>query len=161
MDSEREIGQYRYWIFSLSRLEISMSNPIQSGLFTWPSETPELLGARCLECGEYFFPEPKGCAACSSSALEVVPIGSTGTLWSWTIQGFMPKHPYKTDETPETFKPYGVGYIEMPCGLKVESRLRSGVDGKYEIGMKMDLVVEPFRGKGSDEELHFLFQAAV
>lgn len=138
-----------------------MSNPIQEGLFTWPSEAPELLGARCVECGEYYFPEPKGCAACSSSHLEAVSLGSSGTLWSWTIQGFMPKEPYKTDETPETFAPYGVGYVEMPCGLKVESRLRAGADGDYKIGMKMALVVEPFRGVGSEEEVHFLFKAAV
>ena len=62
-------------------------------------------------------------------------LGNEGTLWTWTIQSFMPKTPYHTDETPETFTPYGVGYVELACGLKVESRLRENTPEQLTIGM--------------------------
>lgn len=138
-----------------------MSKPIQEGLFTWPSDQPELLGSYCKKCDEYYFPVKDSSACCPEpDDLETVPLGSSGTLWSWTIQGFMPKAPYKTDETPETFMPYGVGYVELPCGLKVESRLRAKGNEGFKIGMQMRLAIEPFRGiGGANEELHFLFEA--
>ena len=72
-------------------------------------------------------------------------LGSEGTLWTWTIQSFMPKTPYHTDETPETFSPYGVGYVELACGLKVESRLRENTPDNLKIGMPMKLEVIPMR----------------
>ena len=72
-------------------------------------------------------------------------LGSEGNLWTWTIQSFMPKTPYNTDETPETFSPYGVGYVELTCGLKVESRLRENTPDNLKIGMPMKLEIIPVR----------------
>ena len=73
----------------------------------------------------------------------------------------MPKAPYDTDETPETFTPYGVGYIELACGLKVESRLRENTPEQLSIGMpmKMELITVRRNGDG-DELLTFQFCAA-
>lgn len=119
--------------------------PIQDGLFTWPSAQPELLGSRCDHCGEASFPSQPDCRNCGSRETSIVPIGSRGKLWTWTIQSFMPKDPYRSDETPETFTPYGVGYVEMPGGVRVESRLQLPEGEKPEIGMSLDLVIEPFR----------------
>jgi len=44
----------------------------------------------------------------------------TGTLYTWTVQGFRPKPPYAG---PEGFEPYGVGYVELPGEVRVEARL--------------------------------------
>lgn len=88
-------------------------------------------------------------------------MGNSGRLWTWTIQSFMPKSPYLTDETAETFRPYGVGYIELACGLKVESRLRENDPESLKIGLSMNLEVVPVR---QDEEgnqlMTFQFRAA-
>jgi len=88
-------------------------------------------------------------------------LGSEGTLWTWTVQSFMPKTPYHTDETPETFRPYGVGYVELACGLKVESRLKENTPEELKIGMPMKLEIITVRkdGEGSDL-LTFQFCAA-
>ena len=48
------------------------------------------------------------------------------------------------DETAETFKPYGVGYVEMPAGIRIESRLLISDPNKLQIGMPMKLVIEKF-----------------
>ena len=50
-------------------------------------------------------------------------LGHSGRLWSWTIQGFEPKPPYDGSSSHAGFEPYGVGYVELEGGLKVESRL--------------------------------------
>ena len=74
-----------------------------------------------------------------------IELSATGTLWSWTIQGFPPKSPpYARQETPESFIPYGVGYVELPEKVLVETRLtRNDPDG-LKIGMTMELVIEAF-----------------
>ena len=89
--------------------------PIAEGLFTWPSNDPRLLGSKCGDCGVVTFPAQKSCPACSGQNVETIELERRGTLWTWTIQGFMPNRPpYTGPETPETFKPFGVGYVELP-----------------------------------------------
>jgi uncharacterized OB-fold protein len=65
----------------------------------------------------------------------------------------MPKDPYLTDETPETFVPYGVGYVELECGLRVESRLRQNTTADLAIGMPMTLEIIPVRKDDQGAEL--------
>lgn len=139
---------------------MSKQTPLSNGLFTWPSEKPQLIGSRCKDCGEHFFPVQKGCANCSSTNLSTVELGNQGTLWTWTIQGFMPKSPYNSDETAETFTPFGVGYVEMPCGVKVEARLKENTPESLNIGMPMELIIEPLRtDEHGNQIINFAFQA--
>jgi len=124
---------------------MTQQKPLHEGLFTWPSNQPQMLGSRCVNCGETAFPAQSGCRACSGNTTEVVEIGNCGTLWTWTIQGFMPKEPYNSNETMETFQPYGVGYVEMPGGVRVESRIAANQREHLKIGMPLKLEIVPFR----------------
>lgn len=120
---------------------------------------PVLIGSRCADCAEHYFPPARSCTRCLSLKLEPVEIGDRGLLWSWTIQAFLPKAPYDGGETVESFRPYGVGYIEMPSGIKVESRLTVADATQLHIGMPMALTVahygSPERQKGA---LSFAFE---
>jgi uncharacterized OB-fold protein len=72
----------------------------------------------------------------------------------------MPKAPYLSDETPETFQPYGVGYVEMPGGVRVESRLLPNKPEDLQIGMPMQLDIVPFRtDDNGDQIMTFSFSA--
>jgi uncharacterized OB-fold protein len=138
-----------------------MSNqvPIAEGLFTWPSAKPALLGSRCKNCGIATFPITDSCLACSSQDMAQEELPGRGTLWTWTVQQFMPKSPYKSGETMETFKPYGVGYLELPGGVRVEGRLTENDPAKIKIGMEMDVVFETFRtDENGDEVINFFFK---
>lgn len=119
--------------------------PIHAGLFTWPAERPQMLGSRCRQCGETAFPAQADCRSCGGRDTEVAELGDRGTLWTWTIQSFMPKSPYRSDETAEDFRPYGVGYVEMPGGVRVEARLQPNQREQLQIGMPMQLKIVPFR----------------
>lgn len=79
--------------------------------------------------------------------MRVVPLASTGRLWTWTIQAFEPKPPYAADGP---FEPYGVGYVELAAedgsgAVLVESRLVPADPGGMVIGAEMRLVFVPLR----------------
>lgn len=138
---------------------MSKQVPIAEGLFTWPAANPALLGSRCQDCGIATFPAAESCMACSGQNVAVEELPGRGTLWTWTVQQFMPKTPYKSNETMETFKPYGVGYLELPGGVRVEGRLTENDPGKLHIGMEMDVVFEPYRTEDNgDEVINFFFR---
>ena len=72
---------------------IANQTPIAEGLFTWPSNDPRLLGSRCRDCGVVTFPAQSGCPACCGEDTEQIELARRGTLWTWTIQGFLPNRP--------------------------------------------------------------------
>lgn len=125
--------------------------PIKEGLFTWPSPAPQLIGGKCTACGAVHFPRQNNCQACAGREVEALPLSRRGKLWTWTIQNFVPPVPPYTGPV-EGFKPFGVGYIELPDGVVVEGRLTERDAGKLKIGMEMELVLETFRtdAQGND-----------
>ena len=114
-------------------------------VFTWPADEPELIGGRCTDCGAVTFPVQPSCARCGSTAVEQHLLPRRGTLWTFTTQEFLPKEPYASGETPETFRPYGVGMVQLGDELRVEGRLTEGDATKLRIGMEVRLAIVPFR----------------
>jgi len=105
------------------------------------------------------FPVQSGCPRCSGVDTETVELGRTGTLWTWTVQGFPPKAPpYLGNTDPKTFQAFGVGYVELPGQLKVEARLTESNPEKLKIGMEMKLVIVPLSiDENGDELVTFAF----
>jgi uncharacterized OB-fold protein len=68
-----------------------------------------------------------------------------GTLWTWTTQEFLPKEPYASGETLETFEPFGVGLVQLGDEVRVEGRLTVSDPASIRFGMPLELVVVPFR----------------
>lgn len=124
---------------------ITSSKAIDESLFTWPASAPALRGSRCSQCGACAFPVNPSCIRCGSLEVEVVQLPRRGRLWAWTIQRFMPKTPYRSSETETTFRPFGVGYVELPGALRVETRLTENDPGKLRIGAEMELVIYTHR----------------
>ena len=120
----------------------SGSVPIDAGLFAGSLESPRLRGSRCGACGETTFPAQRGCPSCTAQGCDEVELSTRGTLYTWTIQRFPPPVPYAGDT--EDFVPFAVGYIELPEGVRVESRLTESDPARLAIGMEMELAIEPF-----------------
>ena len=74
-------------------------------------DPPRLAGSRCANCGTVTFPVQTGCAKCAGTDMASVELADRGTLWTWTVQAFEPKAPYRAPETG--FTPYGVGYVDL------------------------------------------------
>jgi uncharacterized OB-fold protein len=100
---------------------------------------PRLIGGRCPNCGRVLFPYRERCPSCASQGVESFPLPEQGTLWSYTVQGFRPPSPPFADDGSEEFEPFGVGYVELPGALRVESRLLADLN-ELRIGMPLRLV---------------------
>ena len=121
-----------------------MSVPIADGVFTWPSDDPQLIGSRCGACGIVTFPAQDSCPRCASTDIGEQLLARRGRLWAWTTQDFPPPAPPYTGPTGADFVPFAVGYVELPGELEVEARLTAGPD-ELVPGMEMELAVVPFR----------------
>jgi uncharacterized OB-fold protein len=121
------------------------TTPVADGLFTWPADQPQLIGSRCTECGIITFPTQDSCPRCATTAMEEHLLARRGTLWAWTTQDFPPPSPPYAGPTGDAFVPYGVGYVELPGEVKVETRLTEAGPDVLRLGMEMELVVVPFR----------------
>jgi uncharacterized OB-fold protein len=128
--------------------------PVAEELFTWPSDAPQLIGTYFAESGVTTFPQSTACPKTASQNGERVLLPRRGTLWSWTIQGFLPKSPpYAGKETLQSFKPYGVGYVQLADEVIVESRLTTADPAQLKIGMEMELVIIPYSTDDDGNEL--------
>jgi len=126
--------------------------PVADGLFTWPSDEPALLASEW--GGRLSFPPRPGEPA--------HPLKRSGTLWTFTSQNFRPPAPpYDGNDTPETFQPYLVGYVELEGELLVEGRLVDCAVEDLEIGQPMELRIVPYTVRADGTEvLTFAFAPA-
>src|SRR4051794_1929706 len=111
------------------------AQPIADDLFELAGDALVLLGSRCEACGTVAFPRQRSCPACTSEQVREHRLATTGTLWTWTTQGFRPKSPPYTG--PEEFLEYGVGYVELGGEIRVEGLLAEADPARLAIGMPM------------------------
>jgi uncharacterized OB-fold protein len=116
--------------------------PLKPGYFTVPddpAEPPRLLGSRCEDCREHFFPRRAVCARCLSQRTTDVLLGPRGTLYSFTFVHFPLFGSTRVEHVG-----YGVGLIDLPEGPRVQLPL-AGSQEDYRIGMAVEAELEPMR----------------
>lgn len=124
--------------------------PIEPGFFTIPDradETPLLLGSRCQQCDEVFFPRRAVCAKCLHRGTDDVEFGARGTLYTWTYV-HLPLFGGRRTEAGG----YGVGQIDTPEGPRVQAVLEGG-EHDFRIGMPMRLALECLRENKEGREV--------
>jgi uncharacterized OB-fold protein len=128
-------------------------------VFTWPADEPQLIGGKCGACAAVTFPLEPSCPRCGTPEPAEHLLPRRGTLWSYTTQEFFPKEPYASGETQETFRPYGVGLVQLGDEVKVEARLTEADPAKLDFGMEVELTVVPFGvAEGDDTRVTFAFR---
>jgi uncharacterized OB-fold protein len=135
--------------------------PVAHGLFTDVDGQPRLIGSECEACGVVAFPKQASCPRCTSLEVHERALARRGTLWSWTIQCFAPKSPPYAVADPDSFQPYGVGYVELPGQVRVEARLTESDPERLRIGMPMELTLIPAPGREGAGVVTFAFAPAV
>jgi uncharacterized OB-fold protein len=128
---------------------------IDPGLIGGTHAHPRLIGSICEQCGTVTFPRQGSCPRCTSGQVKAYELATRGTLWTWTIQCFAPKSPPYPAAAVGDFEPYGVGYIELPGEVRVESRLTESDAARLRIGMPMELTLIP--APGAADKLTFAF----
>ena len=129
--------------------------PIKEGFFTIPddpSEPPRLLGTRCEDCNEHFFPRRAVCAKCLSERTTNVLLGPRGTLYSYTFVHF----PLFGSTRVEHIG-YGVGQVDLPEGPRVQMPL-AGKQEDYRVGQALEAELEPMREDGDRDVVILRFR---
>jgi len=127
--------------------------PVAEGVFTFPSDDPQLIGSRCTACAIVTFPAQGSCPRCASTEMEEHLLARRGRLWAWTTQDFPPPAPPYSGPSGKDFVPFGVGYVELPGEVKVETRLTESDPDVLAIGMEMKLTLVPFRTDDDGNEV--------
>ncbi|WP_236700522.1 OB-fold domain-containing protein [Allosalinactinospora lopnorensis] len=68
-----------------------------------------------------------------------IRLSTQGRVWAYTIQRFPPKSPPYVPP-PEGFRPFAVGYVELPEGIKVEAVLDCEEFTDLDAGSPVSLV---------------------
>jgi uncharacterized protein len=123
--------------------------PIGEGLFVQEADQAYLMGNRCQECGQVFFPSRPFCFSCSSARMEKVKLGDRGKLYSFTIA-----HMPSTHFQP----PYAVGWIDLEEGLRVFSPIRKTEGQVLRIGMEMELVIDKLWQEGDKRVVGYQYR---
>lgn len=132
---------------------MSEQRSIDEALFEWSAAKPALKCSVCEQCGATAFPVSSSCTACGSENMRQGTLPARGRLWTYTIQHFMPKTPYSSDETGETFRPFAIGYVEFPGTLRIETRIPLEPGADLEINMPMDLAFYKHRTEEDGTEI--------
>ncbi|MBI1186041.1 MAG: DNA-binding protein [Alphaproteobacteria bacterium] len=132
-----------------------MAVAIAENLLTDGPDGPCLIGGRDPETGEIVFPLPRGPLA---ARFKTHPLKREGTLWSFTVQRFPPKPPFIGATSP--FKPYAVGYVELPGEIIVETRIKTENFAALKIGMAMKLTRETFAQRDGEDVYTYAFEPA-
>ena len=132
--------------------------PVKAGYFTVPADPaipPKLLGSRCQDCGEAFFPQRAVCAKCLSENTAEAELGPAGTLYSYTFVHFPLFGSMKVEHVG-----YGVGQIDLPEGPRVQVPL-AGKQEDFRVGMALQAELEPIRDEGETEVVILRFRPAT
>ena len=114
--------------------------PIEEGYFRIPDDPdapPVLLGSRCPNCGEVFFPRRMVCAKCLHEGTDDVDLSTRGHALDVDLRA----RPAVRQEGRRRRRGYGVGQVDLPEGPRIQAILLGGPDD-FEIGMELELDLE-------------------
>lgn len=133
--------------------------PIAANLFEENGTGLHLIGGRRKSDGKIVFPLPGGV---EGAQYEPVRLASEGALWSHTVQRFRPKSPpYAGADDERSFRPFALGYVELPGQVIVETRIDVDDPSKLKIGMKMKAGTQKFEREGGEPVLTYVFRPAA
>jgi len=126
--------------------------PVAKNLFAETPEGPRLLGSRCATCGTPYFPKSAMChnPDCASSKMEDASFGPKGKIWSVAMQDYPPPPPIKFDKP---YKPYAMGVVDLPEGLRVLGRIATDDPKSVEVGMDGELIIDALAHDEDGNEL--------
>ena len=122
--------------------------PMSAGYFTIPenpTEAPRLIGSRCGDCGEHFYPRRAICAKCLSDSMADAELGPRGTLYSYTFVHFPLFGSTKAEHVG-----YGVGQVDLPEGPRVQVPL-AGTQDEFRVGQPVQAELESLREEGDKD----------
>ena len=121
---------------SIQGFESNEPRAIRDGLFLGSlSDLGDisLAGTRCADCAETSLGSVSLCPNCGSDRVHTLRLGDEGVLWTYTVARHRPPGDYRG---PEPFKPFGIGLVQLPEGLRVMCPLECELD-QLRVGLRL------------------------
>ena len=134
--------------------------PVAQELFSWTDEAAALIGSRCSGCNTYYFPQSLSCRnpSCVAKQLERTEFGTSGRLFSYTVQSYRPPALFRADD----WAPYAIGLVELPEGIRVLAMLAGCAPDELRIDMPLALAVRPlYRDASGAEVMTYTYEPAA
>lgn len=112
--------------------------PLREGVFRLPSAPDEeaaLIGSRCQNCGDHFFPRRHICPNCGQEGIEETTLSRRGNVWSYTVARQTP--PGSLMQAP-----YVIAMVQLPEGAVVPTVLSECDPEAVDVGMEVEMVLE-------------------
>ena len=141
-----------------------MTALITEGLFRVDGDRAVLFGSRRRTSGVVKFPAERpelfeGAPEIQDD-IEAIELSTTGTLYTFTTQEFPPPLPYKGNRSPEVFKPYVVGFVELAERVLVESLIVGASAADLRIGQPLVSTIATLETADGQSFLTFAFRPA-
>lgn len=123
-------------------------NPRIFSLSSSENSQPHLIGSRCSSCGASFFPQQLLCTECfEEGTLAVCSLSTKGAVYSYTIVE-------RESLAPKGFEvPYAYGYVDLPEGVRVISKIIGWTPDTLKLGVPVKLVMETVRTEPSEGDV--------
>lgn len=106
---------------------------------------PTLVGSQCRECGKVHFPKVQRCMSCYGDTREH-QLSRTGTLYTFSPVTIGP---------PQFNPPYTIGYVDLPDGIRIFSKIRGD---NFGIGDEMEVDVDIVAEENGEQTLGYVFE---
>jgi uncharacterized protein len=138
-----------------------MTALITEGLFRVDGDRAVLFASRRRSTGVVKFPAERpelfdGDAEIQED-IEPIELSTEGTLYTYTTQEFPPPLPYKGNRSPDLFRPYVVGFVELSEGVLVETLILAAASD-LRIGQRMVSTITTLETAGGDQLLTYAFR---
>lgn len=107
-----------------------------------------IIGSKCANCKEFFYPEKKRCPKCESNELESYKFKGAGQVYSYSIIHHAPAG-------MEAHVPYAVAIIKLDEGPKITAQLADIDLEKIGIGMKVESCIRKIHEDGDAGLVHY------
>ena len=107
-----------------------------------------IIGSKCQNCKELFYPEKKKCPKCENNELEDYKFKGTGQIYSYSII-------HNAPTGMENHVPYAVAIIKLDEGPKITAQLVDVDLEKIEIGMKVESCIRKIHEDGENGMIHY------
>lgn len=133
---------------------------IAEGLFRVDGDRAVLFGSRRRSTGAVKFPAERPELFDGTDDIEPIELATQGTLFTFTTQEFAPPLPYRGKRAPDQFRPYVVGYVELPDGVLVETLIVDAQPSDLRIGQPMVSTTTTLDTDDGESVLTFAYRPA-
>lgn len=141
-----------------------MTQLIAANLFRVDGERAVLQGSRRRSTGVVKFPAERpdlfDADPDIQADIELIELPTQGTLFTFTTQEFAPPLPYKGRRSPDVFRPYIVGFVQLNDRVLVESLIVGADVSELRIGQLMVSSTTTIETEAGESLLTYAFRPA-